>query len=209
MPLKNDFPVLIQTAYAKLSIKNAIYFDEYDYFRSNQLSEPNDQSFNERCVYLEWHQPFKKCSNFHLFEISKMANSSYEEMAKHGAIILITIKWDCWLPSWFGPGNDCIPIYKFKRIDKDDNDYQRSNFTYTNQLYFENGTKRTFIRSHRIRFKVDVSATLYRYDLYEFVTSLSAYSGLFFMISIPFHMGVTYWLRDYHIQDNIKIHNKK
>ena len=72
-------------------------------------------------------------------------------------------------------------------------------------MYLDGGQKRTLIRSQRIRIKVETAATLYYYDVYEFVTSLLAYSGIFLIMMIPFQLIIVYWLRKHYIQD-IMIH---
>ena len=204
LPLKNDKALLSETKDIRLSIRNTIYYDEFDYFKSTQLQ---DEKFDlhdylEFCLHSEFDS---NCNIFKLNYIIEMAQQEFDEMAKYGGIILVTIKWDCWLPSWFMATDNCKPIYKFTRIDRNEKLNQTIHNSYETHLYFDEGQKRTLIRSQRIRIKVETSAILYDYDFYQFVTSLSAYIGVFLIMMIPFQLIIIYWLRKHYIQ-NIIIH---
>ena len=180
MPLKDNNPVLVKTRDSFLTIRNSIIFVDYNIIKSNQ---PEDPSKNKKiyinCSYHPINDPF--CARFKLSDIIKFTsneNGTYEQVAKFGAIIQITIKWDCWLSGWFISNEICSPTYSFQRIDDDYKANDMGHNTYVTQTYYENGQKRTTIRSHRIRFQVKVIGSMNQYDFYNFITVLSAYSGI-------------------------------
>ena len=216
MPLKNEKAVLEGTKSAVLSIKNTVLFEENHFFKTNQL-DCHDYYLNY-CVHSN---PSSECPNFvieYIVNQTKNADGDYAKLAKHGATILITIHWNCIVDDWFSKliiessswlkgssiGYNCKPNYGFERIDKNADSLQTDNNVYKNVIYSLWGTRRTLIKSHRIIFKVQTKATLYQVDFFNFITNISAFSGLFFLILIPFRMIINYiWLKGIQIVDVI------
>ena len=216
MPLKSEKAVLEETKNAILSIKNTILFEENHFFKTNQLDW--DDHYLNYCVHSN---PLSECPNFvieYIVNQTENADGDYAKLAKHGATILITIYWDCIVDGWFSKliiessswlndssiNYNCKPNYGFKRIDKNANSLQTDNNIYKSVVYSDWGTRRTLIKSHRIVFKVETKATLYQVDCFNFIRNISAFSGLFFLISIPFRMIINYiWLKGIQIVDVI------
>ena len=203
MPLKDNNPVLVKTKDSILTIRNSIIFVDYNIIKSSQ---PEDISKNKKiyinCIYHPITSPH--CTRFKLGDIIKFtanANGTYEQVAKFGAIIQIAIKWNCWLSEWFSSNKICLPTYSFERIDDDYKANDMGHTTYVTQTYYKNGQKRTTIRSHRLRFQVKVTGSISQYDFYNFITVLSAYSGIFALLLIPFQMAIVHRLKKYHIED--------
>ena len=214
MPLIGHKPVLMKTNESVLTIVNSVFFEENNYFKINQLIDSRNFQFPV-CLYHPTDDPL--CPRFRLDDIIKFttkAGGSYEQLAMYGAVILITIKWDCWMAGWLSSKEKCSPVYSFERIDDDHFDssirksiqylYRKS---FVRQIPSEDGKKRTTIRSFRMRFLVKVSASLSQYNFYNFVTSLSAYSGIFALMLIPFQMIIVRWLKKFNIEEIINYPN--
>lgn len=196
---------MAETAHSILTIRNSIIFEEKNFYKSNQLENETHHRIYVDCHYDPISHP--NCIQFRLGDIVKFtqnARGDYEELAKFGAIILITIKWNCWVASIFNQ-ESCSLVYSFERIDDDDKPSSTGKNGYETQMYFENGLKRTMIRSHRIRLQIKVSATLNQYDFYSFLTVISAYTAIFSLLLSPFQMAIMRRLKKYHIEDWINV----
>ena len=196
---------MAKTADSILTIRNSIIFEENNLYRSNQLENQTHHRIYVDCLYDPIN--YLNCIRFRLGDIIKFtrnARGNYEELAKFGAIILITIKWNCWVASIFNE-ESCSLVYSFERIDDDDKPSSTGKNGYETQMYFENGFKRTMIRSHRIRLQIKVSATLNQYDFYSLITALAAYTAVFSLLLFPFEMAIMCQIKKYHIEDWIII----
>lgn len=208
MPLKDDRAVLEETKNARLAIKNSILSNENNILLTNE--PPDVAGYLEYCTYERIRKGWPYCFTYQLKNIIEMTeneNRSYEQLAKYGATILITIKWDCMdngrlnhlviqsIFPYVESLNDCKPRYTFRRIDVDDKWNDSSHMLYESKSYSDGGRKRTLIKSHRMRFKVETKVNLFEVDIFKLITSMSAYSGLFFLIMIPFRIMVNHiWL---------------
>ena len=196
---------MAKTAHSILTIRNSIVFEGNNFYKSNQLENGTHHRIYVDCLFDPISHP--NCIRFKLGDIVKFtsnARGDYEELAKFGAIILITIKWNCWVESIFNE-ESCSLVYSFERIDDDDKPSSTGKNGYETQMYFENGFKRTMIRSHRIRLQIKVSATLNQYDFYSLITVMAAYTAVFSLLLSPFQMAIMRRLKKYHIEDWINV----
>jgi len=117
---------------------------------------------------------------------------SYEEMAKFGGVIVITIDWKCHIEGWIYKNYDslyeCKPQYSFVRTDKYNSEEQT---TYRFARYFKDGKMRTHYRSWQIRLVVDSKVTVREFSFYRFLTSMFAYNSAFHIIGIIFMIIIT------------------
>lgn len=183
--MKNDKPLLGQTKNSILTIRNTIFSEENNLTKSNQLDNFTDEYFNN-CLYHPINDSF--CPRFKLGDIIKFtpnARGDYEDLAGNGSVILIIIKWNCWVKGIFHD-EECNFVYKFERIDENDNAKAISIGTFNNEWYYENGEKRMMMRSNRILFKIKTFVTLKSYDINKANIGFWAYGSVVIMSLIPF-----------------------
>jgi hypothetical protein len=111
---------------------------------------------------------------------------SYDEIAKFGGIILISINWNCEIKGWIFKNYKslyhCTPRYTFTRTQYYTLEFYKSyNFAH----YFNNDQRRTIYRSFRIRFLTHVNVTVREKTVFLSITYLLAYNSLF---NIPMYV---------------------
>ncbi len=204
-----------ETSESTLWIKNIVIFNdddhEYDYLLDNYLGNSYSKySSYAECTYHPSKSPL--CPIFKLKDIidsTPNAGESYEEMAKLGGVILITIRWNCWHKSWkwiesLFPDNKCTPVYSFKRIDNEKGKDPLERSAYGDNSYFNNMKSRVRIRSYKIRFIVRVVATMSQFDLLKFVISMGGCIGFYSFLNFIYEFIVTLTYGPYNIEKVMK-----
>ena len=194
VPLNHYKAVLIETINSTLYIDNSVEFPNEGKVINNLLKD--------KCYYDPLSDPY--CPIFKLGDIIRFSpntNNSYAEIAKFGATFMINIEWKCFLPLF--SEFDCKPNYSFRRVDVWGN---HSQIIYNLKAFYNsNGDKRKIIRSFKIRFQVQVKATLSRYDFFNFLTINSAYTGVFSLMLWLFTFLVRHKLKGERIEKEVFI----
>jgi len=102
------------TVYSKVNVQ----FPKYDILRSNENGKLTD--------------------NYNLFTIQDMldkSGNSYEEVQQDGAVIVVTVDWDC---NFDHSASECQPEFKFTRIDETTNFSPGYNWRYANNYWLPN-----------------------------------------------------------------------
>lgn len=187
-PLK-DRALLEASANFTVLIKNQIEFPLYEKRRSNILDSSN-ATYLQSCLYDEKTDPF--CPVFKLGTIVSLANETYENIAVNGAVMSIVIHWDCDLDHDFM--SQCVPIYKFRRLDSADAKIAPGyNFRFAE--YYKTG-KRTLFKAYGILFVLDVQGRAGKFSFIPFFINLGAGLALLGIATIICDIIVLYAMRD-------------
>ncbi len=199
--------MLVETKNTTLWISNLVVFPEYN-IEVNNLDDKEPEQF-VHCLYHPKLSP--KCPVFRLGDIIKFtpnANATYEEIAKFGGVIFINMKWDCKIDSFFNSyntGNICKLTYSFRRLDSDKISSAAGSYRYAH--FYEGELKRTFFRTYRIRFVVDITATVRKYDFFTFLTNIMAYSGCIEFALNIFVLAVKHWYHHLQIDQIVDVND--
>lgn len=150
LPLKNDNALLKDTKNFTVLIKNTVQFLRFGVSRRNILDKTNNKTYLQGCHYDSESNPF--CPVFVLGDVVKKAGEDYDEIAKHGGVIAIEIKWDCNLDRSL---EKCVPQYHFRRLD-DSNAKIAQGWNYRYARYYGDN-QRTLFKVYGIQFVVLVS----------------------------------------------------
>lgn len=189
-PLENDsingnLAVLKYTKDFTVFIKNHVYFPHYGKARSN-LIESIDSDYLKSCKYHPVHHPY--CPIFRMGDIVSfgmsnlndqsdlvsIADSHFEEMAVKGAVLSITVIWDCNLDY---SEKDCNPKYEFSRLDNYGGNEiaQGYNFRYAHSHMRESGENtRELYKSYGILCLVKTEAVARAFHLRTFIINLGS-----------------------------------
>jgi hypothetical protein len=158
-----------------------------------------------KCKYDPQSNPL--CPLFVFHDMMEFATNdekvSYDEIAKFGGIILISINWNCEIKGWIFKNYkslyDCTPRYTFTRTKYYTIEFYKSyNFAH----YFNNDQRRTTYRSFRIRFLTHVNVTVREKTVFLSITYLLAYNSLF---NIPMYVISCFVTKYYDRKWNKKI----
>ncbi|KAK7497994.1 hypothetical protein BaRGS_00010865 [Batillaria attramentaria] len=83
---------------------------------------PHNASLDDlrRCRYNESDEKDRHCPTFTLDTIVRLTGFSFDQVSAKGAVIQMSIDWDCDLDSY--DIQECLPTYGFRRLDRIQND---------------------------------------------------------------------------------------
>ncbi|KAG8228893.1 hypothetical protein J437_LFUL007630 [Ladona fulva] len=150
-PLKGSKPLLEDSQYYTVLIKNRIYFPKFGtkYLRSNLMVSKNLNRL-QSCRYDKWKDPL--CPIFLIKDVVESAGENFSEIAIKGAVIAIRIVWNCNLDLSFT--RSCLPEYSFHRLDHADHNVTFG-WNFRRAFHHEFG-RRTLQKVYGIKFVIDV-----------------------------------------------------
>ena len=146
------------------------------------------------------------CLTFSLNKIVENAENNdqeYEEMAKTGANIEITIDWKCHKPFYgnFDPSRDCEVDHSFSRRDHQDISERYKYYPFLTRVITSSidDKFRTVRYYYLLKLVIKPKAKLTYINYYQFFTNCFAYSG-------AFHIAV--WLFKWFVKNRVNKYNK-
>ena len=175
-PLKNNRPLLTDTKYFTVLIKNSIQFREYNVRRRNIIEVANSSDLRN-CIFHPDTNP--GCPVFVLNDIVTWAEQDYDKISTLGGVIGIEINWDCNLDFDL---KYCVPKYLFRRLDDPNTKIAKGwNFRYSN--YFPDNS-RTLFKATGIRFVLLVNGSAGKFNFIPLVIKVGSGLGLLAIVSL-------------------------
>jgi len=211
-PLIDYDAVLVKTKDSVLWLRHTILFQDYN-IRTNNFGS---DILKVKCLYHPQKDPY--CPKFLLSDIidyTPNAEMKYNQMAKFGGFIVISIEWNCSIKGFlcFFRKNDsslydCTPHYSFTRVDNMPHRPYTGNTSYVHAHYL--GNMRTHYRSFRIRIVVRVTGTVSECNLYELAHEMVAMYGVFCAIIVLYQLYITlYKYKSYKFDETIQVNEGK
>ncbi|KAG8222245.1 hypothetical protein J437_LFUL001443, partial [Ladona fulva] len=159
LPLKNNKVLISGAENYTVLIKNSIQFASLrgKYGRNNILENSNS-SYMQSCYYNEKTDPL--CPVFQVGDMIKAAGENFSEVASIGAVMAVTITWNCDLDKDFM--KHCIPKYSFRRLYEHSLIHPGWNFRFSYTHEFE---RRTVLKAYGIKFVIEVQGEAGQFQL--------------------------------------------
>ncbi|XP_071180604.1 P2X purinoceptor 4-like isoform X1 [Mytilus edulis] len=187
-----DPPALLGSKDFTVFIKNNIQFPKFKVKRRNLLDFFND-SMLASCRFNLNHPADQYCPIFILNDIVSLTGSSYKEMALLGGVIEIQIQWNCNLDLSV---SECVPKYKFRRLDSSDYKISKGyNFRYA-KYYKENDVEfRTLFKAYGIKFILSVTGEAGKFNFEPFMINVGSGLALLSIATVVCDIVVLYFLK--------------
>lgn len=182
--LKNGSALLAGVRDFTVLIKNYVEFPLFKVRRRN-IPHWMSTSYIKSCIYDAEHSPL--CPIFRIGDMVKDAGSDFDQMARKGGVIQVTITWDCDLDYDL---KHCLPQYSFLRLDDPEATIAGGvNFRYSKQ---HNETSRTLIKAYGINFVVLVQGKAGKTSLIPIAVTLGSGLGLLVVATVLCDFTVVY-----------------
>lgn len=187
--------VLGHTRYSQLTIFYSIELDDYTLKSSRPCLSNTIERDSTRCLVFKLEDIIKSAKN---------NDQEYEEMAKTGAIIEITIDWKCHKPFYrsFDSSQDCKVEHSFSRSDSQDINVEYAPILKRVTSFSNDHKFRTVRFYYLLKLVVIPRAKLTKMTInfYGFATECFAYTGLFLFI---------FWLFKKFVRSRVKTFTDK
>ncbi|XP_071180605.1 P2X purinoceptor 4-like isoform X2 [Mytilus edulis] len=184
-----DPPALLGSKDFTVFIKNNIQFPKFKVKRRNLPDNASDEFF-QTCNY---GSNSKDCPILRLETIVREAGENYAAMAKEGGVIEIQIQWNCNLDLSV---SECVPKYKFRRLDSSDYKISKGyNFRYA-KYYKENDVEfRTLFKAYGIKFILSVTGEAGKFNFEPFMINVGSGLALLSIATVVCDIVVLYFLK--------------
>ncbi|XP_077532980.1 P2X purinoceptor 4-like isoform X1 [Haemaphysalis longicornis] len=183
-PLKNGSALLSGVRDFTVLIKNYVEFPLFNVRRRNIIHWMNTP-YLKSCHYNAEKSPL--CPIFRIGDMVEDAGSDFDQIARKGGVIQITITWECDLDYDL---KHCLPQYSFLRLDDPEATIAEGvNFRYSKQ---HNETSRTLIKAYGINFVVLVQGRAGKTSLIPIAVTLGSGLGLLVVATVMCDFAVVY-----------------
>ncbi|XP_046564647.1 P2X purinoceptor 4-like isoform X2 [Haliotis rubra] len=184
--------VLLESRAFTVFIKNNVEFPKFKVKRRNLPDNASD-TYLQLCRNNPSDSVDRFCPIFVLETIVNSTGQDYPLIAKQGGVIQIVINWDCNLDHSV---DDCVPEYKFRRLDSDDYKVSKGyNFRYAEHYMEENVRKRTLVKAYGIRFILTVQGRAGKFNVVPLLLNIGSGLALLSIATIVCDVVVLYFLK--------------
>lgn len=175
-------PMLAEAENFTVLIKNSIRYPKFNFNKRNILPHVNS-TYLSQCIFNRKTDP--DCPIFRLGDITTEANEDFQDIAVHGGVMAVQIRWDCDLDL---SDSHCIPQYTFRRLDnKDPDNNVAPGYNFRFAKYYQNADgkeSRTLIKGYGIRFDVMVFGTAGKFNIIPTLLNIGAGLALLGVVTV-------------------------
>ncbi|KAK7497987.1 hypothetical protein BaRGS_00010858, partial [Batillaria attramentaria] len=158
---------------------------------TTQRNIPDELSYDYlwRCRYNEKDKWDKFCPTFTLDTIVRLSGYSFHQIARQGAVIEMTITWDCNLDKT----RQCLPTYTFSRLDRKEHKIFRGYFFRFAEHYGDDGkSKRTLYKATGLYVVINIQGRAGKFSPTTFLVQIGGYIGLLAIVPVVLDLIIDY-----------------